>query len=541
MNDISKILLATQFTSKKLLLKQITSNMIISITNLKGQITYVNENFCNEFGFKKDELIGRTHSLIRHEDTIDEIYQDMWRKISEKHTFYGKIKNKAKCGKELYHFIFIVPIVDEVNFNILEYVCIRDKIEKDDYFDFTDFGLFVSSSVIKNKFLVSNFLKLNCKYNCALVDINNFADINNFFGYNQGDNILQEVSNRILLTFSNFSIYRYSGDIFCLILRNKSNKTFKNLILQKIATIFKEPFNIDENEIYLDYTIGISSGNRKNVINRAYAALKNSKNKNQVYSIFNSDSHLDNKKTYKENSKIIKEIKEALKEDRVIPFFQPIYDNKLNIINKYECLARIKKRDKDDFLSPGVFIPIAEKTKLINDITKVMIEKSLKYFNEISNVELSINLTVGIILNKEMTNYIAQKVKKFKNPKNIIFEIVESEQFPSEMFNKNEFILKMKELGCKFAMDDFGSGYSNLAVFANFGYDYVKLDGSLISMIHTEKGYKIVETIVTVAKNCHVKVVAEWVTDEITLEKVKRLGIEFSQGFYFGKPLERIL
>ena len=90
-------------------------------------------------------------------------------------------------------------------------------------------------------------------------------------------------------------------------------------------------------------------------------------------------------------------------------------------------------------------------------------------------------------------------------------------------------------------MDDFGSGYSNLAVFANFGYDYVKLDGSLISMIHTEKGYKIVETIVTVAKNCHVKVVAEWVTDEITLEKVKRLGIEFSQGFYFGKPLERIL
>ena len=170
-----------------------------------------------------------------------------------------------------------------------------------------------------------------------------------------------------------------------------------------------------------------------------------------------------------------------------------------------------------------------------------MIEKSLKYFNEISNVELSINLTVGIILNKEMTNYIAQKVKKFKNPKNIIFEIVESEQFPSEMFNKNEFILKMKELGCKFAMDDFGSGYSNLAVFANFGYDYVKLDGSLISMIHTEKGYKIVETIVTVAKNCHVKVVAEWVTDEITLEKVKRLGIEFSQGFYFGKPLERIL
>jgi c-di-GMP phosphodiesterase len=520
-------------TKKNTLITQIFKNMMISVTNHLGQIIYVNKLFCDEVGFNKDELIGRTHSLIKHEDTLDETYAAIWNKINSKQKFYGKIKNRSKNANELYHFIYIIPII--------EFVCIRDKINKEDYFNNIDIGLFDYLANIRNKELLINKLKSNYKYNCALVDINKFSDINNYFGYAHGDNILQQVSSKIISIFGILNIYRYSGDIFCILIRKKSNKSFKNLILKRIAMIFKEPFYIEDNEVYLDYTIGISSGNKKNVINRSYAALKNAKNNNLIYSIFNSFLHLDNKKTYKETIQIIREIKEALNEDRITPFFQPIYDNNLNIINKYECLARIKKRNKNEYISPGVFIPICEKTKLIFDITKVMIKKSFNYFNNLPDKELSINLTVSILLNKEMTNFISQQVREFNGPRRLIFEIVENEQFPSELFNKNEFILEMKALGCKFAIDDFGSGYSNLAVFANFGYDYVKLDGSLISLINTDKGYKIVETIVTVAKNCNVKVVAEWVSDESTLEKVKKLDIEFSQGFYFGKPLEDIL
>lgn len=530
-----------KYSNRNLLIKQISASMMISVTDEKGIIIYANEHFCNEFQYTRSEILGNTHSLIKHEDNLEEIYFEIWHKISNKQNFYGKIKNRSKNGDELYHFIFIVPILDEVSSEVLEYVCIRDKIGRDDYFDYTDFGLYGNTTIEKNKHLLTNYLRAKCKYNCALIDINNFSDINNYYGYAQGDKILKQISTRLISVFTIFNIFKYSGDVYCILLRNKNNKAFLNLILQKVALIFKEPFQIEETEVYLDYSIGISAGNKKNVIIRANTALKNSKNKNQIFSVYSSSIHLDNKKLYKENTKMIKEIKDALKEDRIVPFFQPIHDNNKNLVTKYECLARIKKRDKNEFISPGVFIPVAEKSKLINEITKVMIEKSFKYFNKYENMELSINLTVGILLNKDMTKFITKEVGKFNNPERIIFEVVESEQYPSELFNKNEFILKMKSKGCKFAMDDFGSGYSNLAVFANFGYDYVKLDGSLITLIHTEKGYSVIETIVNVAKKCNVKIVAEWVTDEETLRKVKKLGIEYSQGFYFGKPIEEIL
>ena len=106
-------------------------------------------------------------------------YSNFWNKISNKKNFYGKIRNRSKSGIELFHFVFIIPIVDQVTSSVIEYICIRDKISKEDFFDI---NIFENLSNLRNKQFFINNLNSNYKYNCALIDLNKFSDINNFFG-----------------------------------------------------------------------------------------------------------------------------------------------------------------------------------------------------------------------------------------------------------------------------------------------------------------------------------------------------------------------
>jgi len=193
--------------------------------------------------------------------------------------------------------------------------------------------------------------------------------------------------------------------------------------------------------------------------------------------------------------------------------------------------------DKDGFpVSTLTFLEIAQKAKLYPQVTKIVIEKAFKTFENLPSFQFSINLTIDDILSKETSAFIYEKLENYSNTKNIIFEITESEEV-SDYKVINNFIEKIKQYGVKIAIDDFGSGYANFEHIISIDADFIKIDGSLIKNIGSDKNARIItEAIISFSKKLGRQTITEYVHNEEVYEIVKELGADYSQGFYFGIP-----
>jgi EAL domain-containing protein (putative c-di-GMP-specific phosphodiesterase class I) len=200
---------------------------------------------------------------------------------------------------------------------------------------------------------------------------------------------------------------------------------------------------------------------------------------------------------------------------------------------KYECLIRL--RDEEKIISPSMFLQVAKETKLYPKLTKIMIEKSFTTFSKI-DASFSVNLSIDDILNVDTVKYIKKQIKKYKVEEKVIFELLESE----EIGNFDEvipFIKEMKKIGVRFAIDDFGSGYSNFIYLVKIQPDFIKIDGSLIKNLKRDSNeYHIVCAIVEFAKTLDIKIVAEFVCSSQIAEILKDFDIDYMQGYYFSEP-----
>jgi EAL domain-containing protein (putative c-di-GMP-specific phosphodiesterase class I) len=264
-------------------------------------------------------------------------------------------------------------------------------------------------------------------------------------------------------------------------------------------------------------------------VDMAYAIAKI---ENKEILIYSDDISLSS--TYKRNIFWSKKIKKALLSGKIVPYFQPIVNNQNQLFEKYESLVRLIEED-GQVVSPYFFLEISKKTKQYSSITKIMIEKSFEYFQN-KSCEFSINLTMEDIVNEEMNSFIFELLKKYQIGSRVVFEIVESESIQNYE-TVSEFIKKLKSFGCKIAIDDFGSGYSNFEYILKLNVDYLKIDGSLIKNITTDPNAKIVvSTIVDFAKKLSIKTIAEFVENEAIFRVMQELGIDYSQGYYFQAP-----
>lgn len=204
-------------------------------------------------------------------------------------------------------------------------------------------------------------------------------------------------------------------------------------------------------------------------------------------------------------------------------------------IDKYECLVRMI--DEDKIISPFFFLDISKKSNQYTKITKIVIDKAFKKFSNL-NYEFSVNISYEDIENPNFLEYIKSKLLQYNVKNKVVFEILEDESI------KNydiliQFIEDLKSLGCKVAIDDFGSGYSNFEHILKMNIDYLKIDASIVKNIEKDKNsYKITKTIIEFAKNLGVKTIAEYVENEEIFKIVKNLGADYSQGFYFSEPKE---
>ena len=372
----------------------------------------------------------------------------------------------------------------------------------------------------------------------VILNIDNFKTINNFYGFMVGDYVIEDVAEFFKKNIKEHKVYKLSGDEFALILENNIGfyelKEYLINLYEKIKNIV---IKYQNTEIYVDFTLASCSNTKNNdIFSKVSMALKYAKEIGSPFWIYEERMNFEN--DYERNLKLSGLVRNAVESFKIVPYFQPIINNKTSKIEKYECLARLID-ENENVISPYIFIPIAKSIKVYKYITKLIINKSFEAF-ENSNHEFCINLSIEDIMNGEIFKFIIEKLKNNKASNRVTFELLESEAIQD--FKKIErFITEVKRYGAKIAIDDFGSGYSNFSYLTKISIDIIKIDGSLIKDIDVNKNsLMVVETIVEFAKKLGIKTIAEFVHSSTVLNKVKELDITYSQGFYIDEPLERM-
>ncbi len=521
----------------------IDTSSIVSKTNKKGIITYVNKMFCDISGYTEEELLGRSHNIIRHDSVSPNIFREMWQTIESKKIWKGVVKNKHKDGTAYIVNVTILPILDSED-KILEYVAVRhditelEKSKEEIKKQRTDLLTGLDN---RNQLLVD--LKVAIKPIIFYLNIDNFSGFNDFYGASIGDSVLIHFSNTLkqLQNTEDFQLYKLQADKFILLFQedyypNKNIQTFFSALFENIEKSTSTIHLKNKNRISLSITAGIASysasDNYQNLILYADIARKEAQKNQKKFLLF--EHKMRKSEDYAQNIEWIKKIKEAIADDRITTYYQPIVDNKTGEVSKYETLVRMLD-EKGEPVSTIIFLEIAQKVKLYPQIAKIVINKALKTFENLNDIEFSINLTIEDILSQEIRSFIYKKLKNYSNSKNIIFEITESEEV-SDYKLINNFIEEVNKYGVKIAIDDFGSGYANFEHILNINADFIKIDGTLIKDITHDKNSAIItEAIISFSKKLEKKTITEYVHNEEVYEAVKKLGADFSQGYYFGQ------
>ncbi len=383
-------------------------------------------------------------------------------------------------------------------------------------------------------------LEKNSKASVAIFNIDRFQSYNDLFGAKVGDRIIQEYAKYLRNTIPYlYEIYHLQGDEFAIIETDRKSSASFLAMVKRISELVSEFHYSDENGSFvLQVSIGICI-DEKQPLTKADMALKKAKNSNENLAVY-SDS-LVQKDRYLENITMTKVLNNAIKENRIVPYYQPICDTQTKEVVKYEVLARLLDED-GNVISPAEFINLAKQIRLYSEITKTVFDKAVESAEK-HGLHVSVNLSADDIHNPQTRDYIIDRLAMSNFSNHITFELLESEETKSYE-EISAFIRRVKVFGVKVAIDDFGSGYSNFAKILKLKVDYIKIDGSFIRKIDTDQDSKeFVEIIHKLASTYNLKTVAEFVSNEAIYNMVKSIGIDYVQGYKLGRPipLEKVL
>jgi diguanylate cyclase (GGDEF)-like protein len=446
--------------------------------------------------------------------------------------------------------ILLQKKVEDYEYNLEKKVAFQAKLLEDKYSVDTLTELLTRERLLKDLLLKDE----NKAHVLILINIDEFRTYNELYGINVGNEILQKFAKNLILYNQNkdYKLYRVAGDEFVLYKQvifvgieeyEKDLKQLYKYIQSHLITIK----SLDK-DLELDITTGISFSSI-NPLDKANMALHKAKKEGRNFTSYHHD--LDREKELKENLYWKDEIKKAVKEKRVIPFYQPIV-NRVQEIVKYEALVRIKQVSNDGdikYVTPEKFLKLSEKTKQYILLTSTVIEEALYTMSE-KNINISINITYQDIKNESIYQSLKKSIKKyniaqqtkFDISNNVIFELLENESI--ECFESfKTFIEDFKELGVQIIIDDFGTGFSNFGQIVGLSPHYIKIDGFLIESVNTDKkSLVLIRAIIKFAKELGIKTIASFVSSQDIFKTIHDLGVDEFQGSYFGEAkLENFL
>ncbi|MFH2133077.1 MAG: EAL domain-containing protein [bacterium] len=390
-----------------------------------------------------------------------------------------------------------------------------------------------------NKIKLDSVLHQNEELVLLLIGLDNFSQINTFYGFEAGDELLKKLGHFLHDNQPEHSLlFRRTSAEFVLLVRGASMEMADAHARELHRKVFNQNFVLGSGiSIQGTVTIVGTHGCGPDVLKQAHLGMIEAKRRgrNRVFILTREMVIEERQKT---NMHWMNRVRKALKHDFIIPFFQPIIDNRTGLITKYECLSRMV--ENGEVVSPYLFLDAAKMVGMIHELTQVMIRKSVDIFKNTS-FEFSINITEDDLKEGFLVRYMKSLFQEVAiSPEQIVFEVLEGISV-TDSDQVLEQLTALKEIGCKIAIDDFGAEQSNFSRLLELNADFIKIDGKFIKNIHTDlKSYTITKAITRLAKDIGTQVIAEFVHCEAVQEKICELEIDFSQGFYLGRPENKI-
>ena len=378
-------------------------------------------------------------------------------------------------------------------------------------------------------------LKVSKVVNFFLINVDNFSNINNAYGYEIGTEVLGEIKKYLNVAKPEQTrLYSCYSDKFAFLDERELQADELLRVAEAMLSFFSQlELVVKGIEMRISLSIGISKGSGLVNISQAETAIEElRKAKRNHCLIYNEDSEFVRKQ--KRNIYWILKIKEAVENEDILAYFQPIINNHTGKIEKYECLARL--RDADEIISPYYFLDAARVTGNISYVTRSLITQSFKKFSE-TDYEFSINIAASDFLLDYLEYFLLKNAKKYNiDPSRVVLEMLE-DITTLDSGTTMQQLNALRERGFKLAIDDFGAENSNLSRLLEIHPDYLKIDGQFIrNIVDDTKSQTIVDGIVSICKKSGIKIIAEYVHNEAVQKKMKELGVDYSQGYYFGEP-----
>ncbi|SQD78454.1 EAL domain-containing protein [Moritella yayanosii] len=528
----------------------------IMITNTSGIIEYVNPHFTQITGYTSQESIGKKANFFRSTTTTNTTYNKLWTSILQGEEWTDEVQNQRKNGKLYWAKVTIIPM-SNTDGEITHFIGIQVDITKSriiskqityqakhdmltDLINRYEFEHQLSDAVCSVQ--GSQLTHVLC-----FLDLDQFKIINDTCGHAAGDELLRQIAGLIGDNLKpNDTLARLGGDEFAVLMRDcqlTEAVVAANEILDKVK---KFQFIWKKSCFSVGVSIGVAeisrdSGNTSEVLIHADLACYAAKDlgRNRVHTYHDNDELLTARD---DEFRWVNEIKEALNEDRFELYAQPIValqDTAQKPI--FEVLLRMQDKN-GALISPGVFLPIAERYNLSEPIDRWVIDRTLQWMKAHSQQldmfdHISINLSGASLGDSDLLQHIMTTITQAEvSPQQIMFEITETAAI-SNLASATIFINTLSTFGCQFALDDFGSGLSSFAYLKNLPVNTLKIDGIFIKDILTNPiDAAMVKSINEIGHLMKLKTIAEFVENDAIKQKVEAIGIDFAQGYGIGKP-----
>ncbi len=535
--------------------KSIIENMfsLFAETDKDGFIVKVSNSVCEISGYERDELVGN-HISKFWMDTAEALKTRIEFLKDPKPTHNQNIYFKCKNGTKILVNFSAKPKFDENGDYIGSYNFGEDITEvfnsraKIDYMATHD-----ALTSLPNRFMLSSILehsineakRVKERFAVVFLDLDNFKNINDNFGHQEGDRVLIEMANRLKKNLRNNDfVCRFGGDEFVILLEHIKTTEAISSIIEKLNKIFLTIFETDTYAHYLKCSMGIAiypddASTPEQLLKKSDIAMYESKKKGKNRYTFYSHE-LGHK--VEKDLHIERLLRKAVEKNEFEIYYQPqisLHDDKIIGV---EALIRWNSPELG-FVSPVEFIPIAEKTHLIIPIGSWVLKTACKQVKKWQDEKkckgnLSVNIS-GTQLNHDDLSVLLQNTLEESGleARFLDLEITES-VLMNNAENWEKLFDNIKNMGINISIDDFGTGYSSLSYLRQFPADELKIDKSFIDDIPNKKdACVIVNTIIALAKSLGYKTVAEGVETIEQKEYLKENGCDNIQGYYYSKPL----
>ncbi|HEX8592504.1 MAG TPA: EAL domain-containing protein [Pseudomonas sp.] len=526
----------------------------VVVTDNAGLIVHVNRAFMQITGYQQDEVLGFNPSKFKSGRHGPEFYRQMYRSILSAGQWSGEIWNRRKSG-EIYPQWQSIRSIKGDNGEIKHFVAVFSDITaiKRSEHELLQLAHYDALTGLPNRLLfidrTSQALASarSSKRGCALllIDLDHFKHINDSMGHNTGDEILKTVGERLEGFFGKqLTLARLGGDEFGLLIEHCQQVVQAAGYAQQIIDGFKAPFIINDQQLFISASIGISlfpgdALTAEQLLRNADSALFKAKSDGREgYALYTEEltAHAQ------QRVQLASELRRAIQQDELRVFYQPIHDLEDSRILGVEALVRWQHPQRG-LVPPGEFIPIAEQSGLIADIDAWVLRTACRQMSEwlaagVAITFVAVNVSSRLFSRGDLERQVARVLAETGlDPAHLELEVTESAvmEDPEQAI---EQLHRLRSLGLSLAIDDFGTGYSSLLRLKRMPVQKLKIDqGFVAGLPSDEDDIAIVRVIIALAKSMGMRVLAEGIEHAEQAGFLLANGCQLGQGYWFARPM----